>query len=304
MRKLLSANFFALSHSKRFWLGGAVLVVAAALDVLGLYKMQAHGEAVSLDNTIVSCAPWQFILLPCLCGLFINTDYNDGTIRNKLAVGHSRTAVYMSNFITVYAMELFYMALALSTIFLVGIGLPVDEPGHVAQGLGVLLLSILALTAISVFLATLIANRSALVVCAMVGLALMFGGQIINGILENPKMVADYGGVVFVTDEEGEQKMQYLDREGNPIDAEDIPMVRNPHYVEEPQRTMLRQFNEMHPGGQLWEIMWNGHREYNEDGSEAIVVQTPRWLLATYALAVTALFTGAGILLFRRKDLK
>lgn len=304
MRKLLSANFHAMVHSKRFWLGAFILVAAAVLDTASLYRMRDYAEAVSLDNALLNCAPWQFILLPCLCGLFINTDYSDGTIRNKLTVGRSRAAVYAGNFITVYGVELFYMALALSTIFLVGAGLPVLDPWKVAGELGLLMLTFLALTAVSVCLATLITNRSALVLCALMGLAMMFGGQLVNGLLENPKLIPDYNGVAFVTNEEGESVMQYLDREGNPIDAEDIPMIRNPNYIEEPYRSVLRQVNEMHPGGQLWEILWEGHKEYNEDGSSATLVQTPRWLLATYALAVSAFFTAAGIVLFQRKDLK
>lgn len=304
MRKLLSANFYAMINSKRFWLGAILLVGAVALDVVALRRMLDYSEMVSLDKNFINCAPWQFILLPCLCGLFINTDYHDGTIRNKLTVGRSRAAVYISNFITVYAVELFYMALSLLTVFIVGIGIPILDPWHVAQCLGVLMLTFLALTAISVCLSTLITNRSALVICAVVGLSLMFGGQAINGLLESPKMIADYNGVTFTTNENGTSVMQYLDRNGNPIDPEDIPMVRNPSYIDEPLRTVLRTVNDVQPGGQLWEIAWDGHREYNEDGSSPEIILTPRWLLVAYSLALTVVLTSAGIILFRRKDLK
>lgn len=112
-------------------------------------------------------------------------------------------------------------------------------------------------------------------------------------------MVDDYGGVSFTTNEDGTVTTQYLDKDGNPIKPEDIPRVPNPSYVKEPMRSFLRTVNSIQPGGQLVEILEDGHEE--PDGSKP---QTPYWQLAAYALAMSLAFTGAGILLFRRKDLK
>lgn len=304
MTKLLTANFFSMVRAKRFWLGAGIIIGAALMDVVSNARSMLAQDSVNLDDILVSCVPWQFILLPCLCGLFINTDYHDGTIRNKLTVGCSRKMVYLSNFIILYAVELFYMVLALSTILLAGVGIPVANPQNVAMRICLLLLALLALTAIAVFLATMVTNRSALVVCALVGLGMMFGGQMINSMLESPREIADYGGVMYTTDEKGRQTMQYLDREGNPIKVEDIPMIQNPNYIDEPMRTVLRTFNDFQPGGQLWEILWDGHREYNDDGSDLVMVQTPRWQLALYSSLVTLAFTALGLTFFQRKDLK
>ena len=61
----------------------------------------------------------------------------------------------------------------------------------------------------------------------------------------------------------------------------------------------------MQPGGQLWEILWDGHRIFSDDGTQVEIIEyTPRWQLALYSAAVTLLFLGLGLLLFRRKDLK
>lgn len=40
------------------------------------------------------------ILLSVFIGLFIGSEYSDGTMRNKLVAGNSRTAIYISNLIT------------------------------------------------------------------------------------------------------------------------------------------------------------------------------------------------------------
>lgn len=305
MIHLLHGNFYALLHTKRFWIVTALLTAGAAWDAIAQQQMAAFDGGVLIDNTIVNCAAWQFILLPCLCGLFVHTDYHDGTIRNKLTVGHSRATVYLSNFITVYAMELFFLALSVSTVLLVGAGLTIGNPWNVAVRLGVLLLLFLALTAVCVFAAMLITNRSALVICAMVGLGLMFGGQAVCLMLESPKVVPEFSSVTMTTNEDGDQTMQYLDKDGNPIAVDDIPLVPNPGYIDEPFRSILRTANTIQPGGQLWEILWDGHWVFSEDGAQVETMeQTPRWQLALYSAAVTLSFLGLGLALFRRKDLK
>lgn len=41
-----------------------------------------------------------YSVIATFCSFFIAIDYNDGMIRNKIAVGHSRICIYMANFIT------------------------------------------------------------------------------------------------------------------------------------------------------------------------------------------------------------
>lgn len=304
MRRLLCANFFSMIHTKRLWLGAVIMVASVALDTASVIRMMDHAE-VSLDQTFINSAPWLFILLPCLCGLFINTDYHDGTIRNKLTVGCTRAAVYLSNFVILCAAAVFYLALGIGTCLVIGVsaGVRMLDPGHVAGQMGLLLLVFMALTAIAVFAATMVSSRTALVACALVGLGLMFGGQAINSRLAAPKEIADYVGMAVTTDEDGRQVMQYIDKDGNVIDAEDIPMVPNPEYISEPMRSVLRTVNEIHPGGQLWEILWDGHTEFDDQGNSTLVY-TPGWILALYSCGVTLGVTALGLALFGKKDLK
>ena len=95
MGKLLSANFYAMFRSKRFWLGLFMVAAMAVYMVVDINKMKRL--AGELDDGVFQSAILLFILLPALGALFINTDYHDGTIRNKLTVGHTRVAVYLSN---------------------------------------------------------------------------------------------------------------------------------------------------------------------------------------------------------------
>lgn len=299
MRKLLSANFYAMFRSKRFWLGLFMMAAMAVYMVVDINKMKRL--AGELDDGVFQSAILLFILLPALGALFINTDYHDGTIRNKLTVGHTRVAVYLSNLLVNCAAGAIYIA-AYEVVYLL-VGFPLlgglSRPQAFLIKLGLLSLVLLSLTAIFTLLATMITNRSVLLYCALLGVGLVLAAQMVNARLAAPEMVDDYGGVSYTTNEDGTVTTQYLDKDGNPIKPEDIPRVPNPSYVKEPMRSFLRTVNNIQPGGQLVEILEDGHEE--PDGSKP---QTPYWQLAAYALAMSVVFTGAGIVLFRRKDLK
>lgn len=299
MRKLLSANLYAMFRSKRFWIGLFMMAATAVYMVVDINKMKRL--AAELDSGLFQSAILLFILLPALGALFINTDYHDGTIRNKLTVGHTRARIYLSNLITNCATGVIYIT-AYEIIYLL-VGFPLlgglSRPQEFLIKLGILLLVFLSLTAIFTLLATMITNRSVLLYCALLGVGLVLAAQMLNARLAASEMVDDYGGVSFTTNEDGTVTTHYLDKNGNPIKPEDIPRVPNPSYVKEPMRSFLRTVNNIQPGGQLVEILEDGHEE--PDGSKP---QTPYWQLAAYALATSLVFTGAGILLFRRKDLK
>lgn len=299
MRKLLSANFYAMFRSKRFWLGLFMVAAMAVYMVVDINKMKRL--AGELDDGVFQSAILLFILLPALGALFINTDYHDGTIRNKLTVGHTRARIYLSNLVTNCAVGVIYIT-AYEIIYLL-VGFPflgsLSQPQAFLIKLGMLLLVLLSLTAIFTLLATMITNRSVLLYCALLGMGLVLAAQMVNSRLASPEMIDDYGGVSYTTNEDGTVTTHYLDKNGNPIKPEDIPRVPNPSYVKEPMRSFLRTVNSIQPGGQLAEILEDGHEE--PDGSKP---QTPYWQLAAYALTMSLAFTGAGILLFRRKDLK
>ena len=97
MRKLLSANLYAMFRSKRFWIGLFMMAATAVYMVADINKMKKIADfRGELDSGVFQSAILLFILLPALGALFINTDYHDGTIRNKLTVGHTRARIYPS----------------------------------------------------------------------------------------------------------------------------------------------------------------------------------------------------------------
>lgn len=57
---------------------------------------QTYGQTVVLDSNIFSHILLVPIVFSVFCSLFIGTEYSDGTIRNKIVVGHTRRAIYLA----------------------------------------------------------------------------------------------------------------------------------------------------------------------------------------------------------------
>ena len=89
--------------------------------------MQEYGEnEPQITNILFSYALVVVFLIPAFVSLFVGTEYSDGTIRNKMIIGHTRSRIYLSNlivcsiaglvFCTCYLIGVFAVALPLYTI--------------------------------------------------------------------------------------------------------------------------------------------------------------------------------------------
>ena len=91
MRKLLAADFAQLLRDKVFWAAFAFMIVSTAILVVSTHNM------IALDN--YAPGTWtaetsMFCMLPSVgivnaiwLHLFIGSDYDQGTIRNKIICG-------------------------------------------------------------------------------------------------------------------------------------------------------------------------------------------------------------------------
>lgn len=103
MRKLLAADFAQLLRDKVFWAAFAFMIVSTAILVVSTHNM------IALDN--YAPGTWtaetsMFCMLPSVgivnaiwLHLFIGSDYDQGTIRNKFIRGHTRRAIFFSHWL-------------------------------------------------------------------------------------------------------------------------------------------------------------------------------------------------------------
>ena len=104
MRKLITANFHRFSKDKFSWCVVGIVVIlslASVFNSAGSFEaMAARGYAMSLEDCYFNQAPLIGAFLALLISMFLGTEFSEGTIRNKLCIGHKRNEIFLSNFIS------------------------------------------------------------------------------------------------------------------------------------------------------------------------------------------------------------
>lgn len=101
MRKLITANFFRFRKDRFSWCVVGIIVLLSLGNVFNsAYEaMAASGYIMSLDGYYFNQAPLIGAFLALLISMFLGTEFSEGTIRNKLCIGHKREEIFLSNFI-------------------------------------------------------------------------------------------------------------------------------------------------------------------------------------------------------------
>ena len=277
MRNLLSAGFVRLWRSKVFWLSCLFLAGGTVIAIWTRYSERVqYGYSSNLDTAFTYYVLFIAILIPIVCTLFIGTDFADGTIRNKMVCGHSKSSLYLSNLILCSVGSLIMCTAAVAPGLAIGLpllgGFNMGWARAILFFIGVYTLS-LVWAALFTLLAMLVSSRTVSVVAAMLlSLALLVAGAWLEGRLEAEPTITGFTVIV----------------EGEVFEGEEYP---NPAYLPEgPVRTAFQFFSDLTPGGQTLQ-----HIEQR--------AKRPEKLMA-YDAALFVLSTAAGLALFRRRDLK
>lgn len=283
MCKLVRANFDRLYKSKMFW-GEIIVLTAFGLAIFS----DNYSQAVKFDlstSRILKETMFQHLMLIGILfsvfnSLFIGTEYSDGTIRNKLMVGQSRTNIYLSNFTICVAAGIFQIAVSIAVVFVTGyVWAGKSEMGvaYFFQVCVVLLFLIMSYLSIFHLFTMLITSKShAAVVNILLAVAFMIFASYLYSQLSQPEMIPNYSytmdGVLSVGDE-----------------------IPNPNYISGTKRIIYQFLFDFLPGGQNMQVA-----AYNEQ-----IEQLPYMaLLCTYSAIITVLTNAIGIFMFRRKDIK
>lgn len=279
MAQLLSAGFSRLFKNKIFWSGTAFLsVLFIYLVIQNHIDMVRYPDVYFFTGTTFLFAPFQVIgiFVSCFTGMFLGTEYKDGTMRNKLIVGRSRTDVYLSNLIVCFAASLFASIAAVSVTFITSvalIGSPTLTIGQIMEFSGVGVLMLAAFAGIFTLISMLVPSKSAgSVINILLFLALMLAGFHVTSRLEEPAMTMP-GYTITVGGE-----------------LQPLEMVPNPLYLDGFLRKFYEFFRDLLPTSQ---------------GTLLVNQRLERPLVMTLcSLGLTVCTTVSGIFHFRRKDLK
>lgn len=276
MNKLLAANFVRLKKSKVFWICMLfMLFIGIYIPIIRYMEMEEYHSLSSLDSGFFFCAVFVGILSAVFCGLFIGTEYSDGTVRNKIVIGHSRKTIYLANLIVCGTAGVLMCLLYFLAYLCVGIPLlgffKTEISTILLFTLGVLAMS-LALTALYTLIAMLCQNKAiTAVLCILSAFLLLFAGVYIDARLNEPETYPNYT----------------LTQNGTIIEEEEIA---NPRYLRGRKREAYEFFYDFLPGGQSAQY------------TKRKAAHPKRMILYSFIITIAA--TGCGLLFFRKKDLK
>ncbi len=278
MYKLLNAGFYRLKKEKIFWCLVVITILIAGSTLFNqIQHVQTWGKT-GIDQILINYTNWIGIFIALFTSTFIGTEYANGTIRNKIIVGHSRVKIYVSNLIISIVvgtiLELIYMLLicVIGILALGSIAMPAKEFAIILVNIFMI---IIAYSSIFSFIALLCTNITMTTVISFILLLVMF---VVNNLL-GPTASADRYSYNITANERGEL-------------VKEITGI-NQNYPGDTKKKICQAIVYSMPLGQADIISSKFEKDINE-----------LYVLIIYAVIESVVITAVGIYVFRKKDLK
>lgn len=276
MNKLLSAGFTRLRKDKVMWGAMAAMLLYSVIYMLNGCRQATLNTMAeynySLDNYYFHYAMLIGMFCCVVTGMFLAPEYGEGILRNKLVVGHSRSAVYLSNLILSFS-----SSVLLLVMWLIGALAGVPALGFWKMGSGVLLYLavsicyLAAFSAIYTFIGMLVSHKPMAEVGSLLFFfVLLFLGSSLYQALQQP----EFNNNIIVTLEDGMTM-------GNP--------TPNPAYLTGTTREIYQFLADFLPTGQCIQMF------------DLNLAHPLRMILSSLFIAAAA--TAGGVFLFGKKNL-
>ncbi len=285
MTKLLSANILRLWKNKFFWIGIVFMAVLGIFMPMNEYLniKRYSGYMANLDGIFFNYVVFIGILLSIFCSLFIGTEYSDGTIRNKIVIGHSRIAIYLSNLLASILAGLLMCSVNLLLCFIVGtplLGFFAADMKNVLFFVADSFIMMIAFSAIYTFISMLCSSKAVSGIICVLGVFVCFCVSIfISSELSLPESYLEY----YIDDGYTQEELEDIIAKGDD---------KNPFYVRGTKRQIYEFLDVFLPTGQVLYIV-------NFDLNPKHLNQIP-----IYSILIMIATTGGGLICFQKKDLK
>lgn len=241
--------------------------------------LETPGYPYYMEDILFSNCIFMPIFSAVFAGLFIGTEYSDGTIRNKLIVGRTRYEVYFSNMIVCTAGLLLIHAADITAILCIGFPLvrTVNAPVSSLILLGLIsIVTVTALSAVFTLMSMLVHHKAGCCVAAvLLSFIFLVSAMTIESRLNAPEYYPSMSATF--TDESGGMQI------------ENTGEVKNPHYLTGTKRKVYEFLYDFLPGCQMLQI----------------TSQSPEnpGILPLYSLSIIVAATACGTFFFRRKNI-
>lgn len=260
MSRLIKASLFRMKKSKTF-LVSVIFQIGFALFVI----IPTYGTGFSIGNMMIADSFISIILSVFFVPFFLHDDHHKGMMRNKIITGHTRTQIYVSNYISAL--------MGSSVIFLV----PIIVAFMLAPFFG----GHIGVTAAEFafrLITTLAANAAMCSIYVLTAFLCRNMGSAASFFIAFAMFIVS----IFCT----------LNAEA-PEDAAEIFETAGINITLDPLSTLNKALYDVLPTSHLVRIMVSEHIQIRDIA-----------FLPFYSVLVIAVTVIAGVLLFRRKDLK
>lgn len=277
MTNLLKANFYKMKKNKFIWIASILSVIVAIYYIRDNYNVYHDFlSIVNINSLIFNYLPVYIIVSSILISTLLGFDYSNGSIKNKIIVGHSRLKIYISNLISTYLIILTIYLIYVLIICLSGIFLFKNLTFNFKFLINIIILFLIILSyaSISVFIAMTINNDIVSPVLNVLNsFILIIISFILLSVLSEPKYLHSDNGI-------------YINDAGiEVIDTE------NPMYIKGSKRTIYEIIVNILPTGEAFQ------KSRNRD------IDTNSYSILCYSLCFIIITNTSGIFLFYNKEL-
>lgn len=277
MRKLLAANGRYFVKNKLFWIEMLCCILFSVWIMFANYsaRIQASADPIHLETPFFIMYQIFSIVFASAISLIVGTEYSDGTIRNKLMIGHTRSEIYFSMLLTTICSSIAVMAVH----------------GIVSYGIGYFLFGTFYLPAAQIITAIVCGLLANLVfVTLFVAVALNFSNKSISAVVSLLSAIgiivaANFVGIKLL---EPETTYDSIVITANGIQYGNV--IPNPNYVSGIARKIYELLWNLLPTGQLMQIQSLDFEHWQY------------WIALSVLLF--GIITSASYYLFSKKDIK
>lgn len=280
MKNLLSAEFLRLFKNKLYWfLSAAAFVFGAAIQVYIYLGTVRYDIEPKISMGLFAIGMVIGFVAAIFVGLFVGTEYSNGTLRNKMINGKSRTSIYFSKYIVccvaMVTVFVYYYASSLAAGFIINkqLGAEISELLITA-----LVLCLASFSYVALFLAVAMncGKKSATAVISLVAAIVMFFTAVATAsALQEPEFYDSY---------------IYMNEAGDIVSDPETP---NPNYLRGTKRKVYEFINDANTTGQC--VQLSG--AIDEDGSVC------KKEFPIYSCGLILIGTAIGMILFKKKDI-
>ena len=278
MYKLLNAGFYRLIKNKIFFGIIAITLIIAG----GLFYMidLSYGLDIILLKNIETIG----FFISIFTSLFVGLEYANGTIRNKIVVGHSRIKIYFSNLIICITVGIILEVIYMLFVFIAGISLHIGMKIPISQFLKILLNIVMIIVTYSSIFNCITLLCHDITMSTVIGIILILAMFVIDGALSQTANAEKY-------------RYKITSNEQGVITKEIIGL--NSNYPGDTKKKIAQSIKYIIPTGQANQINLNISNQIrlNED---AVDTTNLLW----YSITTIIIINFMGIFFFNKKELK